>query len=95
MVVSGRNNALDETIEGLMKSESGEFEKITYRNKSANWFVLSGFKGEKIVYIKGYVGNAAINQLTIEYPSQSKKDYDKTVTEVSRSFKPGDLLSGH
>jgi hypothetical protein len=95
MIISGTNNTLDYTIETEMKSQSKDLEKITYQAKGKNWFVLSGYKGPDIVYLKTYVGEAAINHLYIKYPALKKEVYAETVTRISRSFKPGDLDVAH
>jgi len=95
LIVSGINNVLDDTVETEMKSQSKDIEKITYRSEGKNWFVLSGYKGSDVVYLKTYVGEGAVNHLYIKYPAQKKADYTETVTIISRSFKPGDLNVAH
>ncbi len=93
MIASGINNANDDTLLGEMRSQARDFDKITYRAKGKDWFVLSGTKGTHILYRKAYVGPDAINHLFIEYPADLKKKYGPVVTKVSRSFQPGEL--GH
>ena len=95
LTASGINNVLDGTLESEMKEMSEEFDKVTYRIKGDNWFILSGFKGADILYIKGYVGKGSRNHLYISYPANRKEAYDKIVSEVSRSFKPGRLDQSH
>jgi hypothetical protein len=95
LIVSGSNNILNNTLETEMKSGSGDIDKITYRAKRKNWFVLSGFKGSDIVYLKTYVGKGAINNLYIKYPARMKMKYNGTVMKISQSFKPGDLKEAH
>lgn len=95
MVVSGINNVLDDTVESEMKSQAGDFERITYRTRGRNWFVLSGRKGPDIVYRKTYVGQGAINHLSITYSATKGAEYAEVVAGISRSFTPGDLDAGH
>ena len=52
LIVSGINNVLENTIDTEMKSQSKDIDKITYRKKGKNWFVLSGYIGSDIVYLK-------------------------------------------
>jgi hypothetical protein len=95
MIASGINNANDDTLTTEMHSQSEDFDKVTYRTKGKNWFVLSGYKGSDILYVKTCVGEGAINHLYIQYPSRRKTEYEHMVTKVSRSFKPGDLRNAH
>jgi hypothetical protein len=95
MTVSGINNALDDTLQSEMRSESKDFDKITYRAKGDNWFVLSGQKGANIVYLKTYAGKGSINHLYIGYPAGQKAEYDGIVARISRCFKPGRLDVAH
>jgi hypothetical protein len=91
MRVVGYYNALDSTLQTEIKNQSKNFEKITYQAKGKNWFVLSGHKGADTLYVKTFVGNGAINYLSIEYPSQLKTDYDDMVAKIAQSFKPGNI----
>ncbi|HPR90415.1 MAG TPA: hypothetical protein PLD93_03160, partial [Synergistaceae bacterium] len=68
-----------------------DFDTVTYRAKGKNWFVLSGYRGSDIVYLKLWVGPDAVNGLEMAYPSALKKEYDAVVTNIVRSFRPGDL----
>lgn len=95
MIASGINNVLDETLSEEMRSQSKDFDKITYRLKGKNWFILSGYKGSDVLYRKAYVGKGAMNHLYITYPVRQAKAYGETVTQISRSFKPGDLNDVH
>jgi hypothetical protein len=95
MTASGINNALRDTLQTEMRSQSGDFDKITYRSQGENWFVLSGHKGVNILYRKTFVGNGSINHLYIEYPARLKAKYDETVAKVVRFFKPGSLEVDH
>jgi hypothetical protein len=93
MITYARNNTLDETLQTEMQFESKDFDRITYRRKRKTWYVLSGYKGSNILYIKTYVGKKSSNYLHIEYPIDKKTEYDKIVTKISRSFKRGDINS--
>jgi hypothetical protein len=95
LVISGINNVLEETVDSELKSDLKSFKKVMYQSKGKNWFVLSGFQGLNVVYLKTFVGKGAINHLTITYPAARKAAYPETVTRISRSFKPGDLSTAH
>ncbi|WP_073614918.1 hypothetical protein [Desulfopila aestuarii] len=95
MIASGINNATDNTLSTEMAEQGMAFDSITYRKEGDNWFVLSGFKGGDILYLKTYVGKGSINHLYIQYAVNQKKEYDTIVSHLSRSFKPGDLTEFH
>lgn len=91
MVASGINNVLDESVKSLQASYLDYFDEVTYRRIKNNWFVLSGYKGNNIVYIKSWVGPGSINSLHVEYPRDLKQTYDNILVQVVKSFRPGDL----
>ncbi len=43
----GGYNVLEETLAEAMTSRSADFDTVTYRAKGKNWFVLSGYRGER------------------------------------------------
>ncbi len=95
MAVWGGNNVEDDTLASAMSTARREdFTRVTYQTAGRNWFVLSGRKGAKIVYEKVYVGKGSSNTLSISYPATLKAKYDKVVTTISSSFKPGNLAEG-
>lgn len=88
MTASGMHNVLESTLRAEMKSQEEDFDTVTYRKVKSNWYVLSGHKGDNILYIKTYVGRETIYHLYLRYPVSLKKEYDKTVSKVAQSFKP-------
>ncbi len=91
ITVSGINNVLGDTLEIEMRSQSQDLDKVTYKAKGKNWFVLSGYKGKNIIYLKTFLGTGSINHLYIEYPTYLKKKYDDIAAKISSSFKQGNL----
>ena len=89
MTASGMYNVLENSLKDEMKSQEEDFDTVTYRKVKDNWYVLSGYKDENILYIKTYMGKETIYHLYIRYPARLKKEYDKIVSKASRSFKPG------
>jgi len=88
MTASGMYNVLENSLKSEMKSQEEDFDTVTYRKIKNNWYVLSGYKGNDILYIKTYMGKEIIYHLYMRYPVKLKKKYDKTVSKVSGSFKP-------
>lgn len=95
ITVFGGNNVLEQTLKDAIGNAAKEFDEITYRSKGAGWFVMSGFKGADVLYIKGYLGKGSSNQLWIRYPRARSKELSVLTTKVSRSFKPGGLDEYH
>jgi len=95
MTVSGSNNALEANVDSEIARQATEFDRVTYRQKKADGYALSGYSGHNILYVRGYVGVASLNTLYLRYPSQSKADYDVIVTHIVKSFQPGDLDAAH
>lgn len=95
MTVSGINNVSEDTLESEIINQSRSFDEITYRKKGKNWFVLSGFKGSEVLYLKTFIGTESINHLYIRYPAGHKAVYDGIVDKISHSYRPGDINAVH
>lgn len=89
MTASAMYNVLENSLKDEMKSQEEGFDTVTYRKVKNNWYVLSGYKDDSILYIKTYMGKETIYHLYIRYPTKIKKEYDKIVSKTSRSFTPG------
>ncbi len=55
MRVYGSYNALDHSIKDEMEDEEKGLDIVTYRAAKMNWYVLSGYKDNDIVYLKTYM----------------------------------------
>ena len=88
MTVSASYNALDYSLRDEMRSMQQDFDKVTYRRLKGNWFVLSGYSGSDILYIKTYLANGTLYHLYMKYPYSMKRVYDSIVSNVSKSFVP-------
>jgi hypothetical protein len=95
MTVSGSNNVLNYSLHQIMTSQKTELDRITYQHQSKNYFILSGYKQNQIIYIKIYIGSGSINSLHLNYPLQLKTKYDRIITKISQSFQPGNLEESH
>lgn len=89
MIASGNYNVLENSLTDEMRSQEKDFDTITYKKRKRNWYVLSGYKNNNIVYIKTYMGRETIYHLYIRYPIKRKREYDQIVSRISHSFKPG------
>ena len=70
-----------------------ELDTVTYRrlNEQRRWFVISGYKGDSIVYVKRFVGKTAEYAVEMRYPRANASLYDSFVRTVVESFTPGDM----
>ena len=73
-----------------------EYEKresdyvIDYDVQKDNWFVISGNRGNEIVYEKHFFkSDDTINTFIIVYPQSREKEFDEIVTHIVKSFKTG------
>ena len=95
LTASGINNVMDATLQSERLSQERQFDRISYQSGGSNWYVLSGYKDDTIIYLKTFVGSGSINHLDISYPARIKVEYEDMVTRVSCSFVPGRLEDGH
>jgi hypothetical protein len=88
-----RENPGRRPIGDLMREEAerllGQSASITYRQTKGNWFVLSGFIGNRIYYRRSVLTEegAAVSTFLIEFPQEQKPFYENIVTRMSWSFK--------
>jgi hypothetical protein len=67
-----------------------EASTVTYRRTTEDWFVLSGFTGERIYYLKTVLAEdgASIDTMFINFPKEQKPFYYDIVERMSWSYKP-------
>ncbi|WP_181702556.1 hypothetical protein [Chthonobacter albigriseus] len=65
--------------------------RITYRKKGRSWFVLSGFKGDEVYYVKLLMApdGSVAHTLEIIYPAADKPIYDPLTARVANSLSDG------
>ncbi len=90
MRVYGSYNALEHSFKAEMRDEEKGFDIVTYRTSKSNWYVLSGYKDDDIVYIKTYMSRdkSIFYHLRISYPAKFKTEYNEIVSKASKSFNP-------
>ena len=92
MRVWGQYNALSETLDQKYNATLKSFDtKPSYMVLGKSSYVVSGIKGDKIVYIKTLYQKGRDTDMygtfTIEYPLIDYKRYDPIVTRIANSFK--------
>lgn len=58
----------------------------TYKVAKSNWFVVSGKKDGKIVYVKTILNKDIFLTFRIEYDETKRKTYDTVTTRIVKSF---------
>ena len=93
LTVSAIRNIPEESLWEELRRQEKEFDRVTYRRvrRERRWFVLSGYRGDSILYRKTYVGSDFIYHLFIRYPSSGSVKYGKLVSRIVGSFRPGPL----
>lgn len=92
--VWGSFNALEHDLAGLeafVRENREKDERITYRAAGKTWFVLSGTRGDRIVYKRYMISHRGevVNGFEISYPAELAKAYDPIVVRMSKSLRPG------
>ena len=66
-------------------------DRITYRKRGQGWFVLSGYKGEKIFYEKVIFscGGRLINGFALSYPARHNRAISPVIERIEDTFRPG------
>jgi hypothetical protein len=87
-------NVLDESIEANLASltESDGYQRVTYKARGPNWFVLSGLRsieGREQVFYEKYLfgaGSKTIHAVVVTYPAELKAIYDPLVGRIGNSL---------
>ncbi|MEA2904807.1 MAG: hypothetical protein QOI12_2194 [Alphaproteobacteria bacterium] len=91
-VVYGSHNVLEHDLAGLeadTMEERDKSERVTYRDRGANWFVISGTRGDDEFYERHLLSHDGkiVNGFVMSYPARLRGAYDPIVTRMSRSFR--------
>ena len=92
ITVSGSLHATATVAEEMRIFEEPEpGEKITSRERGSRSLILTGRRGDVILYAKHLLScsDQVWNNLTIEYPARQKAMYEPLVAHVAKSLRPG------
>jgi hypothetical protein len=95
ILVFASYNALDETLDSDLASllKSKDYQRVTYKTRGPNWFVLSGLRsvdGHDQVFYEKYLfspGNKKIHTVVVTYPVELKAVYDPLVGRIGGSLR--------
>jgi hypothetical protein len=67
------------------RGSPGPMEQITYEARGGDWFVTSGYRGNRIFYRRAMVAcnNTKWRHIEFEYPASEKRLFDNFVTRTS------------
>ncbi len=78
-----------EAMAQALEELAAERADVTYRRQVGAWFVVSGYRGDRIFYRKTVIGpDGAADTLLIDFPRDQKPFYYDMVERMSWSFKP-------
>jgi hypothetical protein len=94
-VVTGIRNGLGQSLADLLDEATKDVTEnshgtITYTRARDNWFVISGFIGERIFYRRSFLSDRSrvIGNLWIEFPRNMRPCFEDAVSMMSLSFRP-------
>ena len=94
-VVTGIRNGLGQSLTDLLEEATKDVTEnshgtITYTRSRDNWFVISGFIGERIFYRRSFLSDRSrvIGSLWIEFPRNMRPCFEDAVSMMSLSFRP-------
>lgn len=91
----GTNNVFDETVSERLKEMEDSIGIDGYTASGNTWYVYSYNTNGRVIYMKEYVGEGSIVNLTISYPESSSEFGDRLVEIMEPSFDPGDIFKSH
>ena len=93
-VVTGIRNGLGQSLADLLDEATKDVTEnshgtITYTRARDNWFVISGFIGERIFYRRSFLSDRSrvIGSLWIEFPRTMRPCFEDAVSMMSLSFR--------
>lgn len=90
----GGYNVMSDDMAGYRQERihylAGDGAEITYSPKGRNWFVLSGYQGGEIFYLKVMHGAGCsaelVHHISFRYPERDRELWDEIVDVGSRSL---------
>jgi hypothetical protein len=80
--------SLSEIYEATLKQKglNGAGRDVTMKLLKTDWFVVSGYAGEKVFYQKTMLKGGVFKTFIIEYDREQKSFYDPITACIARSF---------
>ena len=74
-------------ISQYYEEELNGTSSVIYNTLKNNWFVISGYRNNKVYYTKQILENGILKVLYITYDKSFKDKYDQYIETISKSFK--------
>jgi predicted nucleic acid-binding Zn ribbon protein len=87
MTVSGQPNAPEKPLAEWFKAEFKPGRTITYQVLRDNWFVISGFEGDRVFYLKTRLEDGALRTFHLEADRTLQPQMQPITEKIARSFK--------
>ncbi len=85
--VSGEAWTIPTLMADALRNKKEDGETVTYKKSSADWLVLSGYRGDQIFYLKAMIQGESVKCFEFRYPASSKKYFDPVISRLVGSFK--------
>ncbi len=93
MIVYGSENASDHSLRDLYNSQlrregnDKSIRQVTYKVLKGNWFVVSGYEGDRVYYQKTIFSGGIFKTFRIEYDKSRADVFDKVTKKIAASFR--------
>jgi hypothetical protein len=92
MIVYGNENTSDQSLRDLynsqLRSEGNQSKRqVTYKVLRANWYVVSGYEGDRVYYQKTIFNGGVFKTFRIEYDKSRADVFDQVTKKVVASFR--------
>jgi hypothetical protein len=86
--VQAAENTSGETAADLRQRllASGRYDEVTYQPSGSTWFVLSGYREDRIFYEKYIFRGGVVHAFAVEFPTAAKPVYAPMVERMEDSF---------
>ena len=89
-LVFGQFNAFEKTLAELIADDKADPRNasVTYERTGRDWYVLSGYRGEKVFYRKVLLrsGGEVLHVFEIDYPASAKPVFDPMAANMAKAF---------
>ncbi len=89
LLAYGAYNALEQSLDALLKSDAGRNgRRTTYKTGHADWFVISGYEPDgRIFYQKTMLRGDTLYSFELTYPQLQKDQYNPLTGRIGKSFR--------
>lgn len=87
MSVFGQHNAMEKSLTELFEAELKPSRTVTYKLLKDKWFVVSGYEGDKVFYLKTRLKDDVIKTFHIEADRALQSAMQPITEKIVKSFK--------